>query len=572
MRLGLVRNVGLHITALAVLALGACNDNPLDFDVKETTGIQVNPSSMVVAAGRTADLESRAVNQSGEPTFDAVSFEIDASCGAGAITVVPDPDQLEIQPPGLFVVTGGAVLGQSCINLTSGSSTALVEVTVVGDAIEITSPIADQVFRAGESGQIIAQLVDFDGNPVGPYEPEDAVFTSSDDAVALITDDVGNFTTDQSGTATLGATWLGQADNGTSGLGVIRTDQVTIEVIPSLPDTAYFTAGDDLGVLPVDEVVDFDVFVADALGNRNTIPDEIISVTAVSSDATVASVVPRIATDDAAFGQGDIPVVEVTTLLAGAVTISGTVTTSEGDFDFAGTLLIPNPIITAVTPATGTFAETVTITGSDFAPISKVYVGGYLLGNYTIDSPTQITAQMPTYSALPGPLDVVVSVAGVESPVGPTWEQTTAFVVALTEDNAVGVSGNDAPISVPAFITGTMIGEAIDGVTGQQADWFFFAISGTGTRTIDITQTPLIPTNDALIQVIDGGFNFFWCTIDNTGAPNPDGGECDLPGAGEELDPGVFSTGTWWVIPQDWQEVPVVDPIEYDLEIIMVED
>lgn len=63
MRVGLVRNVGLSITALAVLALGGCNSDPLSFDVKDTVGIQANPTEMVVAAGRTAELESRAVNQ-----------------------------------------------------------------------------------------------------------------------------------------------------------------------------------------------------------------------------------------------------------------------------------------------------------------------------------------------------------------------------------------------------------------------------------------------------------------------------------------------------------------------------
>jgi hypothetical protein len=524
---------------------------------------------MVVAAGRDALLESRAVNQGNEPTFDDVSAAVDATCGPGAITVEVDPDWLpEIQPPGRFLVTGGATLGQSCVNLTSGSSTAQVGVVVVTDAIEITSPVPDQVFRAGEGGQIVAQLIDVDGGVVGPYAPEDAVFGSSDAAVASIDDEVGNFSTAASGTANLTVVWAGQEANGTAGLGVIRDDDVTIEVIANLPVSAAFTAGADLGVLRVGEVVDFDVTVSDALGNRNTIPDEIISVTAVSSDPAVATVTSRIATDDAAFGQGDVPVVEVTTLTAGAITIDGTVTTSEGDLDFSGTLLVPNPVITAVTPPTGTFAETVTITGEDFAPISKVYVGGFLLGNFTVDSPTQITAQMPTYSALPGPQDVVVSVAGIESPPA-TWEQTTAFVEALTEDNSFFNTGGQADVSVPLFINGDQISEPIDGLLGLQADWFFFAISGTEQRTIDITATPLIASNDMEIWVIDGGFNFFWCTFDNTGAPNPDGGECDLPAAGQELDPGVPSVGTWWVIPGEFFGA---DPVQYTLEITMVDE
>ena len=194
----------------------------------------------------------------------------------------------------------------------------------------------------------------------------------------------------------------------------------------------------------------------------------------------------------------------------------------------------------------------------------------YELGNFTVDNLTTITAQMPTWG-VPGLFEITADVGGIVSSTSTTWIQTNAFIEAATEDNAVGVSGNDAPISVPAFISGDMTGEPLDSVLGQQADWFFFTISG-GTRTIEITQTPLIPTNDALIRVIDGGFNFFWCTIDNTGAPSPDGGECELPGAGEVLDGSTLSNGTWWVIPQDWQEDPVVDPVAYDLEIIMVED
>jgi len=200
MRVGLVRNVGLSIGALAVFALGACDDNPLSFDVKDTAGIFTNPSAMVVPAGQTAKLESRAINAGNEPTFDDVAAAVDPTCGSGAITVAPDPEALDIQPPGLFEVTGGSVLGQTCINLTSGSKTATVEVTVVTDAIEVVSAPAS--LRAGEVGQVVAQLIDADGNPVGPYAPEDAVFSSDNTDVAEFTDDVGNFSTTAAGTVT----------------------------------------------------------------------------------------------------------------------------------------------------------------------------------------------------------------------------------------------------------------------------------------------------------------------------------------------------------------------------------
>ncbi|MEK6254597.1 MAG: hypothetical protein N2B05_07885, partial [Gemmatimonadales bacterium] len=144
----MVRNVGLSITALAVLALGGCDSNPLSFDVKDTVGIQTNPSEMVVSAGRTTRLESRAVNEGNEPTFDDVSAAVDPACGLGSIAII-DIAELEIEPDGLFAITGGSVLGQTCVVLTSGSTTAQVDVTVVADDIEIVFPEGGVVLEAG---------------------------------------------------------------------------------------------------------------------------------------------------------------------------------------------------------------------------------------------------------------------------------------------------------------------------------------------------------------------------------------------------------------------------------------
>ncbi|MCK5490009.1 MAG: hypothetical protein KAI98_08465, partial [Gemmatimonadetes bacterium] len=81
----MVRNLGLGISVLALVWLAACNDNPLSFDVKDTTGILTNPSEMVISAGRTAKLESRTVNQGGAATFEVITWAIDPTCGGGAI-------------------------------------------------------------------------------------------------------------------------------------------------------------------------------------------------------------------------------------------------------------------------------------------------------------------------------------------------------------------------------------------------------------------------------------------------------------------------------------------------------
>jgi hypothetical protein len=427
MRVGLVRNVGLSITALAVLALTACNDDPLDFDVKTTTGIETNPTEMVVAAGRTAELESRAVNQGGEPTFDAVSAAVDATCGAGAITVVPDPNALEIDPPGEFLVTGGATLGPTCIVLTSGSNTAQVDVTVVADAIEIVSPEDGAEFRAGETGQVVAQLVSNDGTVVGPYDPTLATFTSSNEDAIEFTDDVGNFTVGESGTSLITVTWPGDDSNGTAGLGVVRVTEINLSVAAGPPVAAAF-ASDPLGAFEVGDIDEFEVIVTDALGNQNTFADEITAVTAgeLSSDPAVATATAELV-DGVDEGTVNV-IVTVEAIGGGSATISGVVTTTNGDLPFSADYFVPAPSITSLSATSGDYATTVTITGEQFSfpgLITTVLVDGQQLGNFTIVSDTEITAQMPTYEE-PGVHNVVVNVNGIVSTEAITWEQTNA--------------------------------------------------------------------------------------------------------------------------------------------------
>jgi len=421
--------------------------------------------------------------------------------------------------------------------------------------------------------------VDADGNAAGPYDVAATTWTSDSSAVVDVSGGGGAYTTSEAGTGVVTVTWLGQDANGTAGLGVDITDEAPIQVVASVPDTAFFTVGPNLGAFAIGTDLFYDITVLDVFGNLNTVPDEILGVTVVSSNPAAVPATAQIFTDDPVYGAGDVPVVTVGRVTAGAAIISGVVQTSEGDLPYAGAILIVDPTITSVVPATGSFAEFVTITGTDFVDgDTQVFVDGYLLGNWTVDSPTQITAQMPTWSVNPAaPVDIYVTTVGVQSPAGPTWTQTIPFDEAATEDNDVGVSGNDAPISVPAWITGTLDQELGSGIVpgpsssspdlgvGYAADWFFFTISG-GTRTVEYINTPLIGTEDMQYDVIDGGFNFYWCFDDHTGVA-PDGGTCELPGAGEDLG-GPTSNGTWWLIPTEWSN----EIVSYNLVITMVED
>ncbi|MFO7588507.1 MAG: Ig-like domain-containing protein [Gemmatimonadota bacterium] len=228
MRVGFVRNVGLAALGLAVVALAACNDDPLGFDKDTTTDMFVNPSVMVVPAGRVSKLQSRALNEGGEPTFAAVEATVSPAC----VTVVPDPEATNLNPPGLFVVTGLNALGQCTITLTSGGVTKEVAVTVVTDGIELVNPPSTLEFEA--TVQLTARLLSFDGQTVTPFAATDAVWTSDDPSVASV-DETGLVTGVAAGIATIEVCWSGTAATGTAGLNVTRCDDVTIEVVVPAP-------------------------------------------------------------------------------------------------------------------------------------------------------------------------------------------------------------------------------------------------------------------------------------------------------------------------------------------------
>lgn len=245
MRVGFVRNVGLAALSLAVAALAACNDDPLGFDTDQTTDIFVNPSVMVIPAGRTSKLESRALNQGLEPTFADVLVN-DTRLGqqellpVGCATVAIDPDapadpdgNLVYVPPGLFVVTALNTLGSCTFTLSVGGVSKDVDVTVVADGIEFVNPPASILFEG--TAQLEVRLISLDGATVTPFDPTDAVW-SSDDTAVLTVDETGFITGVGPGTATVEVCWSGTDGTGTSGLGVERCAETAIEVVVGVPD------------------------------------------------------------------------------------------------------------------------------------------------------------------------------------------------------------------------------------------------------------------------------------------------------------------------------------------------
>jgi len=239
MRVGFVRKAGLGAVVLAAAALGACNDDPTSYDANDTTALFVNPTVMVLPAGRESKLISRAVNPGNEPTYADVTWAIDPTAGCvdagqsvGTVSVIEDPDRLvEIQPPGLFVVTGGTTMGQTCIVLTSGGVSETVKVTVIADDILILD--APESILFGSTAQLSGQLVSNTDPPEvvsPPFDASQATWTSDDTDVATV-DETGLVTGVGPGTATITACWEGTDATGTTGLGYKICDEVVIEVV-----------------------------------------------------------------------------------------------------------------------------------------------------------------------------------------------------------------------------------------------------------------------------------------------------------------------------------------------------
>ncbi len=224
MRVGFVRNVGLAVLGLAVAVTAACNDDPLSFDKDTTFDIQTNPSFMTVPAGLDAKLETRAVNQSGEPTWAEVTHVVAPAC----VTVEDDPDALEINPPGLFVVRGTGTWGACEITLSAGGVDKTVEVVNVAGQIIITSAVDTLAFGASEQFEAGLFTLDSVPEPMGPFENTDAVWTSSDEGVATV-DNAGLVTGVGAGESTISACWYDTVDN-VEGYEICDEVDVVVEV------------------------------------------------------------------------------------------------------------------------------------------------------------------------------------------------------------------------------------------------------------------------------------------------------------------------------------------------------
>lgn len=504
MRNSWVRAAVVGLIAGAVFV--ACDDNPVDEDRDRATRLQVNPTYATLDAADTLPLSASASNPYGDATLDAVTFTL---CQSPTITFETDESRVTLQPPDRILVIG-ETLGESCVVASSAGLTDTAVVDVVPASLAVTA--APDTLRAGLSDEVVVEARDAAGVAVGPYVRSDVTYETSASAVAELTDDIGSVTTSLAGQADITATWEGG--------GISRSVSHTIVVIPNVPTGAAFASAlfDAVGAGTTAEM---EVVVSDAEGNQNTSEDEITGVTAVSSDENVATV-----TAELVPSMSVNVIVTVTGQGAGTADITGTVTTTVGDFAFGPAIAtVLDPIATGVTPPSGAPGIAASINGTGLAAAgfdTEVTVDDLTLGDVDVVSATQVDALMPTFGAA-GDYDVVVSVGGVAgSPV--TWTQVGVFDEAASEPNDDPDQGQESSTTVPFEFDGTFADGDID-------DFFRFTVSREVTLVIDLDWNN---DKDLDILVTDGAFTAFVCTDGATGA-KPEQSVCHLPAAGEYL-------------------------------------
>ncbi len=121
-RIGLLAMLGVA----GLVAMAACDNNPLSKDRDKVTRLDLNPSFANVKVNDSTFVTAIALNRNGEPTGDAVQG---TACD-GKITIKNDPTRTNFEPPERWIVHG-VTAGQSCVNVSSAGVTSSVVINVV---------------------------------------------------------------------------------------------------------------------------------------------------------------------------------------------------------------------------------------------------------------------------------------------------------------------------------------------------------------------------------------------------------------------------------------------------------
>jgi len=508
MRVGFVRNVGLSAVALLALGLAGCDDNPLEFEDGVAVMITTNPSTMVVPAGLAQRLESRTIDQGSRPTWDDITASVDATCGAGAISIiVPTDHEPEITPPGVFQVIAGNTLGTTCVALNGAGLTESVGVTVVGDSMEISNiPAGLIVF---ETTSLVATLRADDGTPVGPFDQTTDLVWSSDAPLIAAVDQTGAVTTGPlGGGAIISATW--------SNLGVVITATALIDV--DIPEPVLTSADVTNAVGGALVTITGTGFIGSGLGTFGNPP--------IDAHVIFADGVPLAA--------GSLPaIVDATTAtflmplgLAGDVDFTiGSVCCGESNAVTVTRDDIVAPVLVSTDIGNGDAGDVVTITatgiftGNALAPAHQIYVDGVVVTDALL-APTIVSATSATVGLPPGAIGDVDIQMG-DAAVG----LSNALVVTRDTDDFEPANDSQAAggtlVAFPVSVVNWM-----DGAAGDIDDYWAFTL-GAGA-TINVSLSWVGSSGDLDLLMLDRPATAFQCGFAFATGAVPEVGTCAL--------------------------------------------
>jgi hypothetical protein len=505
------RLLGLAAAAL-VLAGSGCVSDPTDALSGEVTGVRASLSAIQVDVGDSTLITAEATDQQGNAL--TILPEVSTLDAAIATVTVADIPPL---PQRRFYIKGVS-FGEGRVIVTAGQETDTITVRTWPATIGISGVNAR--IRSGESATISLTGLDVSGNPVTGVSP---ISLTVDDTTVLALDTTTNTVTARnSGFATLTAYGPVNAQGDTVAEGTFA-----VRVVSAVPSTAAMSAT-TFGGLGAAEAVTLEVVVEDTFGNQNVDSAEVLSASFTSSNPAVATVAVTVQDTNTVNGPERHIFVTVTGVSAGAINVTGSVTTTQGVLAVGAVpATVLAPVVTAANPSTGPGAL-LTINGSGLTAAgfeTLVLVDGFVAGNITAASASSVTVRMPTF--LPGAHDLEVSVGGVVSNTD-TWTQTGSFNEAGSEPN--DDPGQEALIGASFEFSGSADEDT------DFSDLFQFVVSGDDFE-IDLRLVWGDGNDlDVLIYPIGaqdpGDYSEDTCGFALSSLANPESGTCTLGAAG----------------------------------------
>ncbi|MGH7341974.1 MAG: hypothetical protein ACREKH_15900, partial [Candidatus Rokuibacteriota bacterium] len=360
----------LGFAAVTVLAFGlGCASDPTGDLTGDVASVETSLSEVAVTIADSTPIVAEARDAQGNALTvipDVISN--DPSIAAVVVADLPPLSQRR------FYVKGVS-FGTTTLQVSAAGHVTEIEVATFPERIDISG--VNDTLRSGDVSTLTLTALDKAGNPVAGVP---ITVTSSDTAVLALDTATLQVTADEAGLSTLQA-------SGPGGAGGV----FSVRVVSGAPASAALSAA-TFGAVSAGGTSTLELIVLDAAGNENHNISEITSVSVSSSDNGIATVAAAIVDTLADSTQRQI-FVTVTGVAGGAVSVTGSVTTTAGVVAFGATpATVLDPQVTASGPS-GAPGASITIGGSGLAATgfeTLVLVDGVVAGNITALSATSI--------------------------------------------------------------------------------------------------------------------------------------------------------------------------------------